>query len=896
MRLFQMKKYFKIALPLFALMLFVSGCGQSSQSTKIPITVEQNIEGSPQVFGVPIPQGTLHSPDNVRVLNSKGKEIPSQITKVNTWEPADNSIKWLWVFFFSDDNDTYTVEYGSNVHNARDYVETLVVKNNQRTNGEVTVTTGPLRFTVDKGLGGGYNNQPASSGFFNKVELDVTGDGFGEDDVIAMGEAGRSSFLDILDDAGLDPSKAVVTRTVKELGSGPLHTIIRVEGEYQYSREDNNTAPFITRIHAYAGKSYVKVQHTFVYTGDPDHHKKQDGQYEAIATENGKIIDESKLKGDPGFTRPNDRIASTGLSLKYNLSENKTVTTAYYNGSWWETKGKKIIQKPLVSGASILQEGPDPSRIPPVASSTPDKRLQDVFDATISIDGSEELKTERAPGWLDVSDNKWGVMVGFRDFFQEYPKEIKVEEDQQKLTAYIWTPSVEPLSFARKDGNNDSGMIANFAAGTAKTTEMVFYFHSKGTNGDVEKTANMFLDAPVAHAAPEWYAESEAFGKMTERLDKFASYERGLDYKFRWMKFNQNWEPWYGLLDYGDNLTYYYDYNWFQWTNNEPGNDYMWWLQFMRTGDPSLHKMAQAASQHTMDVDNIHWPKDPVYIGDTNESIHAFQIKEQPKGSPYVGMGRRHASQHFTSLLSAHVWVPGWVTSYYLDANHRGLEVAMETGNYYVKRVFGDHGLRGRRLYLSVWNLSEIYDATKMDKYGDELKERVDIMLKLQKHPDQGDEIAINRYGYSQVYITNGLRKYVQLTNSEKAKTAMVDHARRLRDVPPLNHDMESYLSSISSLVLGYEYSGEKSLLETAIDRAQYLKTDELAQAFDSYENQRILADALEEASHFPKSPPGERAPIWQITNGLRVFGWTSIYNVPYLEYWMEKENYPAVK
>ena len=322
----------------------------------------------------------------------------------------------------------------------------------------------------------------------------------------------------------------------------------------------------------------------------------------------------------------------------------------------------------------------------------------------------------------------------------------------------------------------------------------------------------------------------------------------------------------------------------------------MWWLQFIRTGNPMYFKTAQAASMHTMDVDNIHWPKTPVYIGGTNESIHAFQNEDMPKGSPYVGMGRRHAAQHYTSLLSAHVWVPGWITSYYLDANHRGLEVAMETGDYYVRRIFGDHGLRGRRLYLSVWNLSEIYDATKMAKYGDELKERVDIMLELQNHPDQGGEIAINRYGYSQVYITNGLRKYYQLTEDDRAKTAMIDHARRLRDVPPLNHDMESYLSSISSLVLGYEYSGEKSFLDEAVKRAQYLKTDELAQDFESYENQRILADALEESSHFPKDPGARRPPIWQITNGLRVFGWTSIYNVPYLEYWLEKENYPADK
>lgn len=870
------------------------GCSASNSGKKIPVTVENNQAGSPQVFGVPIPKGELFSPDHVRVLNSSGEEIPSQITKVNTWAPADNSIKWLWVFFFTDDGDSYSVEYGENVRNGRLYEENVLVNNNQRPNGEVEVNTGPLRFTVEKGLGGGFSRAPAGSGFLDKVELDLEGDGFDENDIIATGSPGRASFLDLLDKAGLDPSNAVVIRTVKEKGTGPLHAIIRVEGEYRYSRDDNNTAPFITRIHAYAGKSYIKVQHTFIYTGEPDMHRKLPGEYEAIATENGRIIDEERLGNDPGFMIPNDQIAATGLTLNYNLSENSSVTTAYYDGKWYSPGESKIFNSEMAGDEvfSLLQTGPDPSQIPPLENSDAESRMEGVFNANISSESGGEIAKERAPGWVDISDEKWGVSIGFQSFFEEYPKEITVDEAQDKVTAYIWSPSVEPMSFAKKDNNNDSGMIGNFAQGLAKTTELVFNFHKRTNTEEVEKDVNRFLDSPVTHASPDWYSASEAFGKMAASKEKFATYERGLEYKFQWMKYNQEWEPWYGMLNYGDNLTYYYNNEWIQWTNNEPGNDYMWWLQFVRTGNPIYYKTAKAASMHTMDVDNIHWPKDPVYFGDTNESLHAFQVEDLPKGSPYIGMGRRHAAQHYTSLLSAHVWAAGWISSYYLDANHRGLEVAMETGDYYLRRVFGTHGLRGRRLYLSIWNLGEIYDATKMEKYKVELDDRVKLMMELQNHPDQGSSIVINRYGYAQVYISNGLRRYYQLTNNEEVKQSAIDHALRVRDVPPLNHDMESYLSSISSLVLGYEFSGEKSLLDEAIKRAEYLKTEELPQEFNSYENQKILAEALEEVSNLPQNEAGFRPAIWKITNGLRIFGWTSIYNVPYLEYWMDEEGY----
>ena len=869
-------------------LIVISGCGVSGSGETIPVTVEKNKPGSPQLLGLPIPKGELYSSDNVRVLNSDNEEISSQITEVSTWEPADESIKWIWVFFFSEEGSDYTVEYGENVRNARNYDQELYVKNNQRSYGGVTVDTGPLRFEIERG----------GSGFFDKVQLDTEGDGFDENDISATGKEGRSSFLDILDDAGIDRSNAVITKTVKELGSGPLHSIIRIEGEYRYSRDDNNVSPFITRIHTYAGKSYVKVQHTLTYTGNPDKHEQTNEAYAAIATEDSQILDESQLSEDTGWTEPNDRIASTGLSLKYNFSNNVTYQTAYYDGKWWEAdsaEAKTLKQELSSQQASLLQTGPDIDRVPPVANAAPEERLSEGFEASLAMGSEEQINSERASGWIDISDEKWGVSIGVRNFFKEYPKELRVSPSDTTATAYIWSPRVDPMGFVRANREEDSGMIANFAQGLTKTTELVYHFHqNESLDNTTTEKLDYFLDPSVAHASPQWYASSEAYGKMLPSSDQYAEYERGLDYKFEWMQFNQDWEPWYGMWDYGDMKAYYFSDSWYQWTNNEPAVDFMWWMQFMRTGNPDYYEMAQAASRHTMDIDNVHWPQDPEYVGDTNPSLDFFETKSKPKGSPYVGMGRRHAAQHWTSLLSAHVWNAGWIASYYLDGYHRGLEVAELTGDYYIKRVFGDHGLRGRRLYLSVWNLAEIWDATKKKKYKNELDDRVDLMLSLQKDNDQAGSLIINRYGYAQVYASNGLRKYYQITGDERVKDALVKHALRVRDVPPYNHDMESYLSSISSLTLGYELSGNESFLEEAKDRAQYLRTGELEQPVQAYQDQQTLVQDLESVSNLPGSE-GSRPPIWKISNGLRVFGWTHIYNVPYLLYWMDG-NEPSVE
>ena len=63
-------------------------------------------------MGVPFPKGELDSPAHVRLLNADGEEIPAQITPVTTWAPADSSLKWIWVFFFTGEGSEYLLEYG----------------------------------------------------------------------------------------------------------------------------------------------------------------------------------------------------------------------------------------------------------------------------------------------------------------------------------------------------------------------------------------------------------------------------------------------------------------------------------------------------------------------------------------------------------------------------------------------------------------------------------------------------------------------------------------------------------------------------------------------------------------------------------------------------------------
>jgi hypothetical protein len=127
----------------------------------------------------------------------------------------------------------------------------------------------------------------------------------------------------------------------------------------------------------------------------------------------------------------------------------------------------------------------------------------------------------------------------------------------------------------------------------------------------------------------------------------------------------------------------------------------------------------------------------------------------------------------------------------------------------------------------------------------------------------------------------------MQMFDRPDIERALVTHARSLINVPPLDHDYESYLSTIYTLILAYDITGFDFYLDEAINRGKFLYMDEIKQPFDKFQSQQALADELESVSHMPSAGEGPsfrgRQPIWKVSNGMRIFGWTHAFGVPYL-------------
>ena len=145
-------KFMKKNSLVFALILSAFSFGFASNL--VPIKIHKSSEGAPITLGIPFAKGELFSPDNIRLLDKNGIEIPSQTTEVTSWAPLDNSIKWVWVFFFSTGDQEYQLEYGEDVKKAPLKGPTIRIKNAQRKGQTTIINTGPLQFNILKGKGG----------------------------------------------------------------------------------------------------------------------------------------------------------------------------------------------------------------------------------------------------------------------------------------------------------------------------------------------------------------------------------------------------------------------------------------------------------------------------------------------------------------------------------------------------------------------------------------------------------------------------------------------------------------------------------------------------------------------------------------------------------------------
>lgn len=444
----------------------------------------------PVTGGVPLPRGLVDDLSKLRIVDADGKPVPCQFAVIDRWlaEP-EPSIRWLLVDFIGKVNATESATYFLRNDNgpgaAQPPASPLKVTDGD---DKVTIVTGPLKFTVSKSA-------------FNVIDeawFDANGDGqFADDEQYIKSSPDNGGVVTSGDwpdegykagDKYYSASKPPRLFEIEE--SGPCRVSIRVDGTH-HARQGgavDGLYDYRVRIQAFAGQRYVKV--TYAITNFRVAEK-----WKAPPILNFEVGTKVEFPGEhaAAFLTGNDHIslppytwdgmpqtfASPGRAAEFGRLCSDSRVSLYQDSS-----GGKQWQKLDRNGYNRRIFGGD--TVPGVSF-----RGYKVFK-----DGKEEFAGLRSPGLIDVRNNSRGLMLMFRDFWQQYPKALYGEKG--RIAAKIFP--------------DEAGRTFHVNRATGRTHEMLLLFHGpKHYPAHMDWYLQSFSNPLLPRAPAEWYARTEAW-------------------------------------------------------------------------------------------------------------------------------------------------------------------------------------------------------------------------------------------------------------------------------------------------------------------------------------------------------------------------------------------------
>lgn len=576
------------------------------------------------VGGIPLHRGELDPDTEIALRNAEGGNLPLQTRELAYW--PDGSVKWLLVITQCDavNGDTRELRDESEDESGLRLVQGHApgmrrTRLRVEDSGDgVHVDTGPMTFTVPH----------TESVLLNSVKLD------GRE--LLIGEDCPELFVNVKNDGSGEESHvtrysdrdAGLFRSVEVEEDGPCRAIVKITGTH-VADNGSTFGPYTVRLYVYAGETSIRLAHTFIYDGYPEA----------------------------------DRVESLGVRIPTQIETprqfayggaNRPVSRSYADRSEWDLLWKE---------ADLYQETADSYRF--------DKRVEPDKPPVKMESG------DRTEGWVDLSTESAGLAIGIKDMWQNSPKALRMKPEEGSVTAYLWPDRSGSLDLQRYSDSaygkiyecpaeaEDMTMPAMptmNAHGISKTHDILVQFHDGHVDdADLADCFAAFDDPPQIMPLPDRYAETEAFGKYA--ADAPSGYKEQvawIEESFEYIKQEQEYRGWYGMIDYGDVIRAY-NQEIHQWTNDEGGHGWLntefqpdqWlWYCFLLTGRYDAFRFAEAMTMHTSDVDVL-------------------------QTGPWWGIGSRHGVQHWSDGdREIRVSMPGARRiHYYLTGDERTRDV-----------------------------------------------------------------------------------------------------------------------------------------------------------------------------------------------------------------------------
>ena len=624
----------------------------------------------PVTCGVPFPDGQISAEairqDHWRLVDQAGKEVASQAEVATTWgiypDGSNGYAKWIHVTFLADvpagKVSQYRLEYGDGVKS--------------KTKTSLSVSDKSKNVTITTGKGPGGLKLVISRERFNvldEVYLDVNGKGFGADDrIIAPRDTANLRV-------GYDYGGATINQNKPEVvveQAGPVMAVIRVKTKMDSRFES------IVRIFVYAGSPCVRIQETLV--NGPTGQNRSAVQPQAV-------VMKSHVLELPIRTIASEAVATVGVG------------EALPEPAQFGEKAASLADGMKVTLEQDLQH-------PCLPDNVGNDQLSKAFNYSVYAGSDQIASGKRSPGWIDVSDRRWGVTAATRYFWQSFPKRLVAQADALRLEQWADGAQLDLLE------RNYNWM------GMAKTHDVMLYFHAgNAAAAKAQQAALGHIHEIFATCTPEYYCSTRAYGRqlitpavqngkqLHPTFDEMASSGLNRERKLKsgFYHFRET-EDDYGYFNFGDFLVGRY------WGCQEYDPTYCMLEQFYRTGELKYLEFSTETARHLYDIDYTH-----TY---TIESSNYPQRSHDKRGSHFRGEDSH--GQMETNTDPGHVFIAGLANYWYLTGDPRAKDVLYWSFPCYLGEDWYRIGGSGTWRYLGGYFLTVMtyaYELTWDDRY-----------------------------------------------------------------------------------------------------------------------------------------------------------------------------------
>jgi len=714
----------------------------------------------PAGVGVPFPRGLVFGNEptpNRPIPNVAGLELvraasseplPLQQRIAATW--PDGSVKWLFVDTVAALADGEILELRSTGKEAPAPPSPAITLNVTDSLKRLVVDTGPMVFTVRRD-------------FFNVIDKVWLREGE-RNRLVARGSARGVVVINSAHEEFRSANEWRDYRTqYAELEScqrggydlqfedpGPLKLSLRCRGRC-LDKNGRAIMNAIVRLTAWAGLPFIQATMTVIFVGDPDR-----DFVKAVGLEAPLWTPVHRFAKSP----VGERVASFNL-----------------DGIW-----KEVAIPPQKEGCAgygylyVCQR--DAGAAVVNRYWTKDDRFTDYG--------------RRAVGVADLSVSGHGLTVFQRKFDREWPCEICVDARENSIVAYPFALHWHDfLIFSRgrddttSPGSGGEGRPDN-GLGAAKSTDLLLHYHLGAFDKEQAEAIHASFESPaLLWVDPEWVSDSDALGfaflprdaakhpRAEAAIEKYLDENLSYRDRFGWRGYITNgdcqrswsslWKRWGAGFSCAG------------WLNNELALDQAWWLAYLRSGERRYHVAAEDLTRHVIDVDTAH----PLDFRDVHFRRDYDNIAWDYPALRIGGCHRHHILHWGDTPCPGHTFIDGHLLYYYLTGDRRGLEVALEAGEFFFAAHRG--GLtRGMANALRAFSL--LYDATHSEDYLEAGNEVAEILLRGQL-PGGGwpgsYDISRDQWGtqfdpWMSSYVLRALHVYHRATGDERAKVAYV--------------------------------------------------------------------------------------------------------------------------